>query len=52
VRADMQLDLLVPYLIAGLNRIPDWYDRKRHKDADIQSFVSSLIVSGVGTRKS
>ena len=50
VRSDINLTWLVPYVISGFNRVPDWYRTKSRDSMDISSFVADTVLRGIERR--
>jgi AcrR family transcriptional regulator len=47
VDASVSLNLLVPYFLGGLNRVPEWIRASGAKSEDIAALASSMLLRGV-----
>jgi AcrR family transcriptional regulator len=49
---DINLNLLVPYFLGGLNRVPEWFRPARGKSSDIAEIATRALLYGAGNRPS
>jgi len=53
IRSNVDLTILVSYLLGGLNRIPEWYRAGKKDDDKVAKLISSTIMNGIlASRKS
>lgn len=47
VRSDLDLDIFVPFFLAGLNRIPEWFNGKKMSEKKVSREVANIFLSGI-----
>jgi AcrR family transcriptional regulator len=53
IRSDLDLDVFVPFFLAGLNRIPEWFNSKKVNQKRVSQELTNTFLQGIkrpGTR--
>jgi AcrR family transcriptional regulator len=47
VNADVDLSILIPYLLGGINRIPEWFRRNKFAMSDVVAMATDTLLHGI-----